>query len=74
MARRVFATRSPTLALLVMGGKELMGARLHLESADSLRIDVWCHEPRASQSRARLGCGRVAGSSSPRTRRVACSR
>jgi hypothetical protein len=37
-----------------MGGKELMGARLHLELADSLRIDVWCHDPRASQSRARL--------------------
>jgi hypothetical protein len=54
MARHVFATRSPTLALCVMGGKELMGARLHLKAADSLRIDVWCHDPRASQSRARL--------------------
>jgi hypothetical protein len=54
MARQVFATRSPTLALLVMGGEELMGARLHLGPTESLRVDVWCHDPQASQSRAKL--------------------
>jgi hypothetical protein len=53
-ARRVFATRSPTLALLVMGGKKLMGARLYLESADPLQVEVWCHDPHASQRRTRL--------------------
>jgi PHP domain len=54
MARRVFATRSPTLALLVMGGKQLMGARLHLQPGDGLRVDVWCHDLRAGQRRSRL--------------------
>ena len=54
MARRVFATRAPTLALLVMGRDELMGARLRLGPAEPLRIDVWCHDPLASQGRARL--------------------
>lgn len=54
MARRVFATRAPTLALLVMGGGGLMGARLRLGPAESLRIDVWCQDPLASQGRARL--------------------
>jgi PHP domain len=54
MARRVFATRAPTLALLVMGRDELMGARLRLGPAESLRIDVWCQNPLASQGRARL--------------------
>jgi PHP domain len=54
MARHVFATRSPTLALLIMGGARLMGARLHLRPAESLRVDVWCHDSLASQGRARL--------------------
>jgi PHP domain len=54
MARHVFATRSPTLALLVMGGEGLMGARLRLGQAESLWVDVWCHDPLASQGRARL--------------------
>jgi hypothetical protein len=54
MARYVFATRSPTLALLIIGGERLMGARLCLGPAESLRVDVWCHDPRASQGRARL--------------------
>ncbi len=54
MARRVFATRSPTLALLVMSRDALMGSRLHLGASDPLRIDVWCHDPPARRSRARL--------------------
>jgi hypothetical protein len=54
MARHVFATRSPTLALLVMSGVGLMGARLRLGPAESLRVDVWCHDPLVSQGRARL--------------------
>ena len=53
-ARHVFATRSPTLALLVMGGAGLMGARLRLGAAEPLRVDVWCHDPLASRGRARL--------------------
>jgi hypothetical protein len=54
MARRVFATRSPTLALVVIGQGALMGSRLHLAASDPLRIDVWCHDLLASRRRARL--------------------
>ena len=53
-ARRVFATRSSTLALLVMSGEKLMGAQLCLEPTGPLRVDVWCHDPRAGQRRSRL--------------------
>ena len=53
-ARHVFATRSPTLALLVVAEKKLMGARLHLTSTEPLRVDVWCHDSLVSQGRARL--------------------
>jgi PHP domain len=54
MARRVFATRSPTLALLVMGPDGLMGSRLQLGSSQPLKIDVWCHDPSATRGRARV--------------------
>jgi hypothetical protein len=54
IARRAFATRSPTLALLVMGGMQLMGARLQLKPPDALLVAVWCHDPHASRRRARL--------------------
>ena len=54
MARRIFATRSSTLALLMIGQERLMGSRLQLGAADPLRIDVWCHDPSASRGRARL--------------------
>jgi PHP domain len=54
MARRVFATRSPTLALLLMGREALMGSRLHLGASDPLSLDIWCHDPPASRRRARL--------------------
>jgi hypothetical protein len=54
MARQVFATRSPTLVLLVMGNEALMGARLHLRPSAPVMIGVWCHDPVAGQSRARL--------------------
>ena len=52
MARYVFATRSPTLALLIIGGEKLMGALMSQSSR--VTVDVWCHDPRASQGRARL--------------------
>jgi hypothetical protein len=54
MARRVFATRSPTLALLMMGGEALMGARLHLAPSAPLSIGLWCQDLGASRGRARL--------------------
>jgi hypothetical protein len=54
MARRVFATRVPTLALLMIGQEQLMGSRLHLGRAEPLSIEVWCHDPLASRGRARL--------------------
>jgi hypothetical protein len=54
MARRVFATRSPTLALLVVGNEALMGSRLQLDPSDPLVIGLWCHDPSASRGRARL--------------------
>jgi PHP domain-containing protein len=52
--RRVFATRSPTLALLTAGNGALMGSRLHLGAQDALEFGVWCHDPAASHGRARL--------------------
>jgi hypothetical protein len=52
--RQVFATRSPTLALLIAGNEALMGARLHLGAQDSLELGVWCHDPAVSHGRARL--------------------
>jgi hypothetical protein len=54
MARRVFATRSPTLALFMLGNETLMGSRLHLSPSDSLSFGLWCHDPRASRGRTRL--------------------
>lgn len=54
LARRVFATRSATLALLVMGNEAFMGARLDLQPSAPLTVGVWCHDPAASHGRARL--------------------
>jgi len=54
MARRVFATRTPTLTLLMRGHERLMGSRLYLGSAEPLSLEVWCHDPLARQGRARL--------------------
>ncbi len=53
-ARRVFATRSPSLALLMMGNASLMGARLSLAAREALTIGVWCDDPAASGRPARL--------------------
>lgn len=53
-ARRVFATRSATLALLVMAHEAVMGARLALHPSAPLTIGVWCHDPAASSGRACL--------------------
>jgi hypothetical protein len=54
VARCVFATRSPMLALLMIGQERLMGSRLHLGTMEPLTINVWCHDPLASWGRARL--------------------
>ena len=54
MARQVFATRSPTLALLIVGNDALMGSRLQLGPHEPLMIGVWCHDPAAKRGRARL--------------------
>jgi PHP domain len=54
MARQVFATRSPTLALLIVGNDALMGSRLQLSPQEPLMIGVWCHDPTAKRGRARL--------------------
>jgi hypothetical protein len=53
-ARRVFATRSPTLALLLAGNTALMGARLRLGSDEPLMLGVWCDDTTASQSWSRI--------------------
>ncbi len=53
-ARRVFATRAPTLALLLAGNTALMGARLRLGSYELLTIGVWCDDPMASQGWTRI--------------------
>ena len=54
LARHVFATRSPTLALIVAGNTELMGGRLSLVRREALTIGVWCDDPGASRARTRL--------------------
>jgi len=53
-ARRVFATRSPTLALLLAGNTALMGARLRLGPCEPLTIGVWCDDPAAGQGWTRV--------------------
>jgi hypothetical protein len=53
-ARQVFATRSPTLALLMVGNDALMGARLDLDRRAPLAIGVWCDDPAADNGWARL--------------------
>jgi hypothetical protein len=53
-ARRVFATRSPTLALLLAGNAALMGAQMQLERGTPLTIGVWCEDPAASQGWTRI--------------------
>lgn len=52
IARHVFATRSPTLMLLVAGNDALMGARLQLGPSEPLTIGVWCHDPESRHGRA----------------------
>jgi hypothetical protein len=54
MARQVFATRSPTLALLVAGNRALMGSRLQLDASRAVEIGVWCDDPVAGGGRTRL--------------------
>ena len=44
LQRQVFATRSPTLALLMAGNDALMGARLRLAPGQSLDLAVWCDD------------------------------
>jgi hypothetical protein len=54
MARRVFATRAPTLTLLILGDAALMGSRVRLDTAQACTVAVWCHDSTARQGRARL--------------------
>jgi hypothetical protein len=54
LARRVFATRSPTLLLVLIGNTALMGSRLELGPREPLTIGVWCNDPTANQVRTRL--------------------
>jgi PHP domain len=61
-ARRVFATRSPTLALLVAAlperdfgpAPQLMGARLRLNPRTPLSLGVWCDDATAGSGWTRL--------------------
>jgi hypothetical protein len=54
LARRVFATRSPTLLLVLVGNTALMGSRLELSPHESLTIGVWCDDQAANRGHARL--------------------
>jgi hypothetical protein len=54
IARRVFATRSPTLIFLIVGNEAWMGSRLRLKPSELLTIGVWCHDPQGHRGRARL--------------------
>jgi hypothetical protein len=53
-ARRVFATRSPTLMLLLAGNGRMMGSRLSLNGREALTLNVWCDDPAASRALTRL--------------------
>ncbi len=53
-ARRVFATRSPTLALAMAGNGALMGSRLLLATNQPLELGVWCDDPEANGDWTRL--------------------
>lgn len=53
-ARRVFATRSPTLALAMAGNGALMGSRLALATNEPLELGVWCDDPDANGDWTRL--------------------
>jgi hypothetical protein len=46
--RRVFATRSPTLALLIAGNGSLMGSQLRLGANEPLELGVWCDDREAN--------------------------
>jgi hypothetical protein len=52
--RRVFATRSPSLALLMAGNGTMMGSRLRLGKNEPLEIGIWCDDPRADDAWTRL--------------------
>jgi hypothetical protein len=52
--RQVFATRSPTLALVVAGNGVLMGARLRLAPREPLEIGVWCDDRAANDDWTRF--------------------
>ena len=52
--RHVFATRSPSLALLVAGNASLMGSRLALRKGELPELGVWCNDPAANGDWTRL--------------------
>jgi hypothetical protein len=54
LARRVFATRSPSLALLLAGNGALMGSRLALPAGAPLALDFWCDDPQADRSATQI--------------------
>lgn len=53
LARRVFATRSSTLTLCVVGNTAFMGSRLQLPAGEPLRIGVWCDDLNADRTFSR---------------------
>ena len=53
-ARRVYATRSPTLLLLLVGNDALMGSRLRPRLREPLSLGIWCDDPALDQGWARL--------------------
>jgi len=52
--RHVFATRSPTLALLFEGNGAIMGSRLALGRGEPLELGIWCHDSEANGDWTRL--------------------
>lgn len=54
LARRVFATRSSTLTLCLMGNTAFMGSRLRLPSGKPLRLGVWCDDVSADRTFSRF--------------------
>ena len=54
MHRRVFATRSPSLALLMAADDSLMGSQLHLGGRQELELGIWCDDPATGDTWTRV--------------------
>lgn len=59
--RRVFATRSPSLAMVTAGDGALMGSRLTIGSGKQVEIGVWCDDAVANGDWSRLELWTVGG-------------